>query len=140
MVPSPCAVRAARVACVGTFRHGAGSRTELDRLVRDCLLRFLRCQETRGDGRGRVDGFPEVKVGRCGWGGLGRFREVGGRTGARVEGLKAFGRVERDAEVAGKGWAERCGAGFWVNLRRSGAERGVSDAQSDRTKQRKNMG
>lgn len=133
MVPSSRTVRTARITCIGTFRRWTRSRTKLGRLVRNCLLRLLRCQRTRRDGRRRVDGFPKIEVGRrrrCGGGrGLGRFREVGGRTRAWVERLQAFGRVECDAEVAGERWTERCRAGFRVDLRRSGALAGI---RSDR--------
>lgn len=115
MVPRSRAVGSARVTCVGALGRRARSRAELGRLLVDGLLCFLRGERTRRDGRGRVDGLAEVEVGRGG-GGFRGFGEVGGWACARVKGLEALGRIERDAEMAREGWAEGSRAGFRVDL------------------------
>jgi hypothetical protein len=115
MVPRSCAIRSARITCVGFLGRGPRLRTKFGCVVVDGLLSFLWSERTRGDGRGRVDGLSQVEVGRR-VGGFRWFGKVGGWTCAWVKRLKASRCIECDAEVASEWWAEGCRTGFRVDL------------------------
>lgn len=126
MVARSCAVGAARVTRVRALGCRAGSRTQLGGLVVDGLLRLLRGERSRRDGRGRVYGLAKVELGRRGRSRLRGFRQVGRWSCTWMERLETLGRIKRDAEVSREGWAERRRAGFRVDLKEGGVSmRGI---------------